>query len=157
VPPTEPTLRRATDADGPAVRALVFGILRDYNLPTDAHTDEDLNDFDAHYFSRGGDFTVLTADGGRVIGCVGLFRAEPTTLELRKMYLDQAWRGRGLGRRLLEHALARARELGAKKITLETAQVLKEAIALYTRNGFRPSACGVHSCRCDLAMELELK
>jgi putative acetyltransferase len=91
-----------------------------------------------------------------VIGCVGLFRTDDTSMELRKMYLAAPWRGQGQGRRLLAHAIGRARELGARRITLETAQVLKEAIALYTRAGFRPMNGGVHSCRCDLAMELEL-
>ncbi len=151
-----PTLRRATAADGPAVRELVFGILRDYGLATDAHTNADLDDFDSHYSSRGGDFTVLVTDAGRVIGCVGLYRIDDATIELRKMYLDAAWRGRGLGRRLLTHGLERARALGARKVTLETAGILKKAIALYTRAGFRLVEGGVHSCRCDLAMELDL-
>src|SRR5688572_9654629 len=100
VPAPEAILRRATDADAPAVRALVFGILRDYGLPTDAHTDADLNDFNLHYFARGGDFVVLTTHDGTVIGCVGLYRSDPASIELRKMYLAACWRGHGHGRRM---------------------------------------------------------
>mgnify|MGYP000207780968 CR=1 FL=1 len=138
------------------MRSLVFGILRDYGLSPDSHTDADLDDFEAHYFKRGGEFFVLTTPAAVVIGCVGLYRVDATTLELRKMYLAAAWRGRGFGRLLLDHALARAGALGAQRITLETAAVLQEAIALYRRAGFQPLADGVHSCRCDLAMELKL-
>ena len=156
VPAPEPILRRAMDADAPAVRTLVFGILRDYGLPTDAHTDSDLDDLNAHYFSRGGEFVVLTTADGTLIGCVGLYRIDDACIELRKMYLASGWRGRGYGRRLLNHALERARNFGVKKITLETATVLKEAIALYTQAGFRRVEGCTHSCRCDLAMELEL-
>src|SRR3954469_14938393 len=101
MPALHPVLRRATEADGPAVRELVFGILWYYGLATDAHTDADLNDFAAHYFGRGGDFTVLTDGNGGVIGCVGLYRTDETTIELRKMYLASEWRGRGLGWKLL--------------------------------------------------------
>lgn len=156
MPTTEPILRRAVAADGEAVRALVFGVLREFGLATDAHTDADLDDLEAHYFGRGGEFFVLTDSTPTVIGCVGLYRVDQTTLELRKMYLAAAWRGRGQGRRLLEHALARARALGARTITLETAEVLQSALDLYRRAGFQPRCGGVHSGRCDLAMELNL-
>jgi putative acetyltransferase len=151
-----PILRRAVAADGEAVRSLVFGVLREFGLATDAHTDADLDDLERHYFNRGGEFFVLTTPDQTVIGCVGLYRVDETTLELRKMYLAAGWRGRGQGRRLLDHALARARALGAKRITLETAEVLQTALALYRRAGFQPRCGGVHSGRCDLAMELNL-
>lgn len=152
----EPILRRAVAADAPAVRELVFAVLAEFGLATDAHTDADLEDLDAHYFQRGGEFFVLTDAKGAVLGSVGLYRVDATTLELRKMYLAAAWRGRGEGRRLLDHALARARALGARRLTLETATVLESALALYRRAGFQPSCGGVHSSRCDLAMELNL-
>ena len=58
------------------------------------------------------------------------------------MYLHKSQRGRGLGKFLLDSALAQARELGFTRVTLETASVLKEAIALYeslvyTTNAYR--------------------
>jgi len=83
-------------------------------------------------------------------------RATPATCELRKMYLRRDYRGQGLGKRLLEHALAEARRLGFKTVTLETASVLKEAIRLYETYGFKPYAPSHLSRRCDQAYELRL-
>jgi len=76
--------------------------------------------------------------------------------ELRKMYLHRDYRGKGLGRGLLEHALAEARRLGFKRVTLETASVLKEAIRLYESYGFKPYRPAHLSCRCDQAYSLDL-
>jgi putative acetyltransferase len=83
--------------------------------------------------------------------------ATPDTCELRKMYLQRDYRGRGYGKQLLEHALAQAQELGFRQITLETASVLKEAIRLYERYGFVPYTPAHLSPRCDQAYVLELR
>jgi GNAT superfamily N-acetyltransferase len=143
--------------DKPAVRDLVFGVLREYGLQPDPDgTDADLTDLDAHYGGRGGWFEIVTNAAGEIIGSVGLYRIDDDTCELRKMYLRRDARGRGLGRQLLDHAMAAARTLGCRKVTLETASVLQEAIALYERAGFRRVTEGIHSARCDCAMELKL-
>jgi putative acetyltransferase len=78
------------------------------------------------------------------------------TCELRKMYLRRDRRGKGLGKLMLEHALAEARRLGFGTITLETASVLKEAIGLYESYGFKPYTPAHLSSRCDQAYSLEL-
>ena len=54
-----------------------------------------------------------------------------------KMYLDSSFRGQGLGKKLLEMSLDKARELGFRRVTLETASVLKEALQLYQHYGFK--------------------
>lgn len=152
-----PTLRRATEGDGAAALALVTSILAEFDLGIDPHgTDSDLADFQGSYFARGGDFVVLTDELGALVGTCGLYPLGDGVVELRKMYLSPTLRGRGQGRRLLDWALTRARELGFRRITLETALVLKDAIALYERNGFRPDCSGVHSCRCDTAYARDL-
>jgi len=72
------------------------------------------------------------------------------------MYLHKAYRGRGLGRLLMEDALSQARQLGFTKIVLETASVLKEAVALYKSYGFVEYVPDHLSTRCDQAYTLEL-
>lgn len=145
-------LRPARTEDSAACRALVNGVLAEFGLqPDPAATDADLADVVAHYAARGGDFAVLVDETGTIVGTCGLFPVEPGVVELRKMYLVPAWRGRGQGSRLLDWALTRARALGFRRMTLETATVLQDAIALYERHGFQRERGGVHSCRCDLS------
>jgi putative acetyltransferase len=152
-----PTLRQATNEDAAHVRELVFGVLREYGLVPDPEgTDADLGDIEAHYQQRNGRFDVLVDADGTLLGCVGLYPLDPTTIELRKMYLAPSARGRGLGRQLLQHAVREARALGFDRMTLETASVLKEAIALYRRCGFEPFDTGHTSDRCDGAMQMRL-
>ena len=77
--------------------------------------------------------------------------------ELRKMYLHPEERGKGIGKRLLEHALFKAKELGFKKVMLETASELKEAIGLYRKYGFEPFEAEHLSTRCDQAFIKKFK
>ena len=93
---------------------------------------------------------------GQIVGSVGLFNLGDGVCELRKMYLAREARGRGAGRRLLEHAIDRARSLGFRRVELETAGVLVEAINLYTRFGFEPIESAHLSPRCDRAFALDL-
>ena len=151
------SLRPASNDDRVAVESLVFSVLAEYALtPDPAGTDSDLHDICASYHSAGGAFDVLVAGSGQVLGTVGLFRVSPSTCELRKMYLARSARGQGLGRRLLEHALARASALGFTRVVLETASVLREAVSLYERYGFRPYVSEHLAARCDTAYYLEL-
>ncbi|MBC8109395.1 MAG: GNAT family N-acetyltransferase [Anaerolineae bacterium] len=153
----QPTIRPATNDDAPALRELIFTILREFNLPPDPdNTDADLNDIESSYFERGGRFDVLVDGSGEIIGSVGLHRVDEGMIELRKMYLRSNERGKGLGTRLLDHALTEARRMGCRRMTLETASQLKTAIGMYTRAGFRPMCGTIHTKRCDQAYEMEL-
>ena len=155
---TGPRLREATNADCRSVRELVFAVLAEYGLkPDPGSTDADLDDIEQSYFARGGTFRVLEDPDGSVVGAYGLYPMENHTCELRKMYLRRNYRGQGLGKRLLDDALAKARGLGFESVVLETASVLKEVIALYERYGFAPCRPDHLSARCDQAYLLELK
>jgi GNAT superfamily N-acetyltransferase len=145
-------LRPATRADRAAIESVVFDVLAEYGLrPDPAGTDADLGDIEAHYYAAGGCFDVLLDPAGRVVGTVGLMARSPGVCELRKMYLRPDHRGRGLGRRLMEHALRRAAERGFTRMELETASVLREAIRLYESFGFRRFQPSHLAQRCDLA------
>ncbi|MHC4567855.1 MAG: GNAT family N-acetyltransferase, partial [Planctomycetota bacterium] len=148
---------RAGNEDRQDVTNLVYGVLKEYGLKPDPQaTDADLKDIERSYFERGGAFFVLEDRDGSVIGAYGLYPIENQTCELRKMYLHKSHRGKGLGKFLLDSALEQATELGFKRVTLETASVLKEAIALYESYGFVECQPDHMSQRCDQAYHLEL-
>jgi len=152
-----PGLRSANNKDRDNIAGLVFGILREYDLkPDPACTDADIKDVEFSYFARGGKFFVLETEDGSIIGAYGLYPIDEKTCELRKMYLHKAHRGKGLGKFLLEDALSKARQLGFERMILETASVLKEAIALYKSYGFIEYNPQHMSSRCDQAYLLEL-
>lgn len=151
------TIRPATAADGEAARAVVFPVLEAYGLkPEPEGTDADLFDLDGAYWRSGGAFFVVEDSQGRVVGTCGLKPLGEGTAELRKMYLTRGVRGRGLGRRLLEHAIAQARARGFRRLELETASPLVEAIALYRSRGFQLRCGAVETKRCDQAFFLDL-
>lgn len=154
-PPHNFKVRVASRDDGPAVMELVASVLQEYGLKSDpVSTDADLADIEASYQSMGGWFQVVESQDGRIVGSVGLHPEGEESCELRKMYLLPEARGFGLGRFLLEEALEKAQQLGFRRVTLETAKVLREAKTLYERYGFQQYEPAHLSCRCDEAYEL---
>jgi len=151
-------IRQADNRDCRAVTNLVFSVLEEYGLkPDPAGIDEDLEDIEQSYSGRGGEMFVLEDESGAVVGSYGLYPVSDTTCELRKMYLLAEYRGRGLGKRMLEDAIARARQMGFREMVLETASVLVEAIGLYKSYGFAEYT-SEHLChRCDQAYRLVLR
>lgn len=151
------SLRPARTADSPAVAELVFAVLKEYGLePAEGSTDADLADVEAAYSQRGGFFGVVEGENGELIGTYGLYPLKEGVAEIRKMYLLPAARGRGLGGFLLDSLLQLAAEKGFRRLELETAGVLKEAIGLYTKKGFTPVCREEMSCRCDQVFALDL-
>jgi putative acetyltransferase len=150
-------IRIATNRDRERVVALVFRVLSEYDLPPDPESkDSDLNDIEESYIHSGGVFELIEDKEGNLLGTYGLYPLDKDTCELRKMYFVPQIRGRGLGRLVLERAVAHARRLGFKAIVLETISVLKKAIRLYTRFGFVPIETTHKSARVDQAYILRL-
>ena len=70
------------------------------------------------------------------VGCGALKHTAPQTTDIKRMWLADAARGLGLGRRLLADLEARAARAGARTVRLETSNLLHEAIALYRSSGY---------------------
>ncbi len=148
--PDKYIIRPAANKDSSEIKALIFGILEEYKLSSDPEsTDSDLENIEQYYTNNNGIFDVILNPGGEIIASTGIFRINKKTCELRKMYLRKSYRGMGLGKFLLDHSIEEAKRLGYKKIILETASVLKEAISLYERYGFEQYKPEHISRRCD--------
>jgi ribosomal protein S18 acetylase RimI-like enzyme len=113
-------------------RTLVSETLREFGFEPDPEIDPDLADPAGAYES----LWVAVADG-EVVGSVALRELTPAERQLKRMYLRPDQRGRGLGRRLLETALERARADGVSVIRLDTSERMEAARSLYEAYGFR--------------------
>jgi GNAT superfamily N-acetyltransferase/DNA-binding MarR family transcriptional regulator len=74
---------------------------------------------------------------GRPVGTVALVRHDADTVELAKMAVTATLRGGGIGRRLAQAAIERARDSGARQLILQTSARLVAATRLYRELGFR--------------------
>jgi putative acetyltransferase len=151
------TIRPASNNDQERIVKLVFGVLAEFGLQPDPHaTDADLQDIEGNYLERGGFFDVLEDRDGNLMGSVGVFPIDKDTCELRKMYFVSEVRGLGLGRYLLESTVNRAKELGFKRMVLETSSKLVAANRLYVRFGFQPYTAIHLAPRADHSYSLDL-
>lgn len=121
---------------------------------------ETLADPFGRYVAPGGD-VLLARHGDEVLGCVALEPGDARVFELSKMAVSPAAQGQGLGRRLLEAAIARARELGATALFLGSNRRLGPAVHLYEAVGFahvpREDIGPMPYDRADVFMRLELE
>lgn len=94
----------------------------------------DLVDPGGHYL-----LALDAADGDRVaaVGGVRAVERPAGAAEVKRMWVHPAYRGTGLGRRLLEALEDLARDLGHEVVVLDTHRSLGEALSLYARAGYR--------------------
>jgi L-amino acid N-acyltransferase YncA len=134
------TIRSAAPADADAIaeihnQGIVDRVATlDTTLRAPAGTREWLAD-------RGPRHPVIVADmDGAVIGWASLNRFNPRSAYDHvadfSVYVERAWRGKGIGSRLLDRLIALAREIGFHKMVLAALARNATGVALYTKAGF---------------------
>lgn len=149
------TLVPYTPRHAGAFRALnVEWITRHFEMEPD--DEAVLSDPAGEVLAKGGDI-LIAERGGTVVGTCALLPHSADTVELIKMAVMPAARGLGIGRLLGEAAIARARELGFRKIELVSQSSLQPALHLYRSLGFVEIPLGdVPYKRADIRMIRDL-
>ncbi|WP_159604037.1 bifunctional helix-turn-helix transcriptional regulator/GNAT family N-acetyltransferase [Agromyces humi] len=91
---------------------------------------------DTHEFAEPTGLFVLARLHGRAIGCGAVLFHDDEPAYVKRMWVDDAVRGMGVGRRILAALEQAARDHGAASVTLETNASLTEAIAMYRASGY---------------------
>jgi len=91
---------------------------------------------DVGELERPGVTVLVGRDGGRALGMVALVEAGDGTAELKRMFVHEDARGKGLASALLAQVERTALEAGVTTIRLETGPLQDAAIALYERRGY---------------------
>jgi putative acetyltransferase len=142
-------IRTIQPADDKALATIIRDTLTEFkaNKPGTVYDDETTDHLSEVFKTAGSIYFVAELDArlndgvgqGEILGGSGIY---PTanlpegTCELVKLYLSSKARGRGLGKTLLQKCITAAKEMGYKKIYLETMPELTIAIPMYEKLGF---------------------
>ena len=153
---TEPDMGlTVTEAQTPAEVAAVASLMRDMVdwLFVRHHAYRDLVSryFDPVEFSRElnalpGCFSsphgmlLIAKVEQQAVGCVGLRRLDHTACEMKRMFVNPRFHGKGAGRALANRLIQGARDLGYDRMRLDTGPKQVEARSLYENLGFREIA-----------------
>ena len=100
---------------------------------------EEMEKFDGLFTLPHGLFLLAEA-GQEIAGCVGLLRHTPDTAEVKRLYVRPAYRGQGLGEKLMHTLMERARLLDYQQLILDAVPQTSVAQGLYRAIGFQESA-----------------
>ncbi len=105
------------------------GVLKHQSL------DEELKNLALIYGPPKGKVLLANCDGA-IAGGVAYRELSPGICEMKRMYLRDAFRGKGLGRKLCEAVIISAQTAGYRLMRLDTSRRLTGAITMYKTFGF---------------------
>jgi len=86
-------------------------------------------------------FYVAYDDNGIAVACGALKHFNESTTEIKRMYVKENFRGRGISKKILLKLEHHARELQYQRLVLETGLKQPEAMSLYSKFGYTPIKC----------------
>ena len=117
-----------------------------------------LDDPESYILDRGG-FIFVALENGEPVGVCALMKRDDVVypFELAKMAVRPESRGKNIGYALGQAVITQARELKAKHLFLESNTVLKPALGLYRKLGFKEiTGPSTPYARCNIQMSLDL-
>lgn len=72
----------------------------------------------------------------KIIGCVALRPLNNKICEMKRLYVKPEFRGLGIGKKLVQRIIEKAKELNYNYMRLDTIEFMEEAIKLYKSLGF---------------------
>jgi ribosomal protein S18 acetylase RimI-like enzyme len=119
-----PTIREAARGDAP----LILGVIREAFETAYRRLGMTRENWQHHAGNKGPEWILeqmdlgnrffILEESGAACGCIALRQEDAETVQLRRLAVVPAHRGRGYGRMLVAHVVAEAKRLGARRVTL---------------------------------------
>ena len=138
--PTDFIIREIQPQDNVEIAKVIRDVLIEFGVPKigTAYEDKATDEMFETYQKDKASYFVVEHQG-KVVGGAGfaaLDNFEGNVCELQKMYFLPVVRGKGLGSKLINFCLDKAKEQGFEQCYLETMPYMEAARALYKKNGF---------------------
>jgi ribosomal protein S18 acetylase RimI-like enzyme len=124
-----------TDGENPAFRHFWRVTEEYYNRV--AGGAENRRQFMPYNLSSAVEDVLLVFEDGRPAACAGLKPYSGTDAEVKRVWVEPEFRGRGIASRMMELLEEKAREKGYRRTILQTREAMADAVGLYTRLGYR--------------------
>ncbi|OGS70246.1 MAG: GNAT family N-acetyltransferase [Flavobacteria bacterium RIFCSPLOWO2_12_FULL_35_11] len=156
-------IREIQRKDNPKIAKVIREILIEFGVPKvgTAYADKILDTLYEAYATEKAIYYVIEKEG-EIFGGAGIKQLdnyEGNVCELQKMYFLPEARGIGLGSKMMETCLQKAKEFGFEQCYLETLPYMEDARKLYRKAGFKDldapmGDTGHYSCNLWMLKEL---
>jgi putative acetyltransferase len=132
------------EAQFPSDQAALVALIREYadwlNIDMSFQDfDNEMAQIDSKYSLPNGLLWVVQ-QADQLVGCVGFKHLDGTTAEIKRLYVQPAFRGQQLGDKLMQVVIDTTRQMGYQRLVLDTVPQTLAAQSLYLRLGFTPIA-----------------
>lgn len=138
------------------VNKLMYTILvEEYGF--EVFSKEILKSENVEYLKENNKLWIAIVDG-KIIGTSGILKIDDKNVLLKKVYVEETYRGKGIAQKLLDLCITYALEIGYEYMRLETYYRLERARGFYTKNGFKECEDGYAKPQGDeIHFQLSLK
>jgi ribosomal protein S18 acetylase RimI-like enzyme len=97
--------------------------------------DDELINFPQKYKEPDGTF-IIAKDNDNVVGCVGLRKLDENICEMKRLFVNDKHKGKGIGKKLVEIIIEEAKYKNYRKMRLDTLKTMESALKIYYKNNF---------------------
>ncbi|HMS35037.1 MAG TPA: GNAT family N-acetyltransferase [Ignavibacteria bacterium] len=156
-------IRKIMQEDNDNLKSIIKQVFEELNSPREGtvYSDPTTNDL-FNLFSEKRSVLWVAEENEEIFGCCGVYPTkglDKDCAELVKFYLSSNARGKGIGKALMQQSIQSAKDLGFKKLYLESLPEFSKAVCMYERSGFerldKPMGSSGHGS-CNIWMIKEL-
>ena len=96
-----------------------------------------LKDRELKLYNTNPNTLLLAKMDSKIVGCISYIEKDSKTVEMRRLNVHPDFRGLKIGRLLIEHILAKAKDNGYKQMYIKTSSPNTSAQKLYEKLGIR--------------------
>jgi N-acetylglutamate synthase-like GNAT family acetyltransferase len=94
-----------------------------------------LNNFPEKYKEPAGTF-IIAKENDKIVGCIGMKKLENKICEMKRLFVNDNYKGKGIGKKLVEIMIKEAKLIHYEKMRLDTLDTMEAALNIYYKNNF---------------------